>query len=103
MEPDTAGSCALIEIRCYRLGDLVLQVAQVLPLRSNAAGAIRCIPRGHQPARFLVVLDLERDFVHHSNPSLPTDLGQVAPTCRTSHQRSTPSLTCNPINISALD
>jgi hypothetical protein len=39
------------------------------------------------------VLDLERDFVYHSNPSLPADLGQVAPTCRTSNRRSTRLLT----------
>src|SRR5258708_39688492 len=77
MEPAAPRCCSLIEIRCYRLGDLVLQVAQVLPLRSDAT-AIGRIPGGYQPARFLVVLDLQRNFVHHSNPSLPAKFGQVA-------------------------
>ena len=45
---------ALVEMYRYRLRDLLLQIAQVPPLRCDATGPIRIVPPCHQPARLLV-------------------------------------------------
>ena len=48
----------MIEIRGNRLGHLLLQIAQVLSLRRDAASPVRCVPGGYEPARFFIMLDL---------------------------------------------
>jgi len=62
-------SGAFVEMYRDSLRDLLLQIAQVLPLRSDATGPIRIVPRCHQPARLLVAQDLEGDFFHWSAPN----------------------------------
>ena len=47
-----------------RLRDLLLQIAEISPLRRDAA-TIRIVPRRHQPARLLITLDLKGDFFHY--------------------------------------
>ena len=54
MDTDSMKSGAFVEMYRYRLRDLLLQIAQVLPLRCDATGPIGIIPRCHQPARLLV-------------------------------------------------
>jgi hypothetical protein len=45
-------------MNCDRLGDLLLQVTEILTLSGDAARAIGIIPPCHEPAGFLVTLDL---------------------------------------------
>jgi len=68
MEPDTAGSGAFLKIRRNRLSNLLLQITQVLSLRRDAARAIRRVPGGYEPARLLVMLDLQSNLIHDSKP-----------------------------------
>ena len=69
MKTDAARSRAVVEVSRNSLGDLLLQIAQISPLSRDPAGAIRSVPGCHEPAGFLVTLDLKRNFVHHFNPS----------------------------------
>jgi hypothetical protein len=71
MEANPARSGALLKMYRHRVRDLLLQVAEVLPLRCDAACATRIIPRGNEPARLLVTLDLKGDFFHGLEPIIP--------------------------------
>lgn len=75
MKPDAARSHTIIEMSGNCLGDLLLQMAQISSLSSDAAGPIRSVPRRHEPAGFFVMLDLERNLVHPLNPSPLPDAG----------------------------
>jgi len=44
VEPDAPGRCTFLEISGYRFRDLLLQIAKILSLRSDAASTIRGIP-----------------------------------------------------------
>ncbi len=46
MQPDAAGNSAFIKVGSDSLGDLLLQVAQVLPLSGDAASAVGSVPGG---------------------------------------------------------
>jgi hypothetical protein len=72
MEANPAGSGALLKMSRHRVRDLLLQVAEILPLRGDAACATRIIPPRHEPARLLVTLDLKGDFFHALNPLFHT-------------------------------
>ncbi len=68
VDADSTRSGAFVKVNCDRLRDLLLQIAEILPLRGDAACAIRVIPRCHEPARLLVTLDLKGDFFHYLEP-----------------------------------
>jgi len=68
MDADSTRNGAFVEMNCDRLRDLLLQIAQILPLRGDATGTIRIIPPCHEPARLLVTLDLKGDFFHCLHP-----------------------------------
>jgi len=72
MEPNPPGSGTLLEMNRHRVRDLLLQVAEILPLRGDAAFATRIVPPCHQPARLLVTLDLKGDFFHGLTPLFHT-------------------------------
>jgi len=65
IDADSTRNGAFVKVNCYRFRDLLLQIAEILPLRSDATGAIRVIPPCYEPARLLVTLDLKSDFFHH--------------------------------------
>ena len=46
----------------HRLAHVLLQLAQILPLRGNSALSARRVPGSGQPAAFLVALDFKRDL-----------------------------------------
>ena len=46
----------------------MLQITEILPLRADAALAVRVIPPREEPARFLVAPDLKSDFFHFLLP-----------------------------------
>ena len=52
-----------------RLRDLLLQIAEILTLRGDAA--IGIVPRRHQPAGPLVTQDLKGDFFHYLKLIIP--------------------------------
>jgi hypothetical protein len=60
---DTLRSSSIVKVNCDGFRDLLPYVAEILPLRRDAA-AVRIIPRGHQPARPFVTLNLKGDFFH---------------------------------------
>ena len=68
---DPAGSGGFVKVNRHRVRDLLLQVAEILALCGDAAGAIRIIPPGHEPARLVVTLDLKGDFFHYLEPIIP--------------------------------
>ena len=51
-------SGAFVKVNCDRLRDLLLQIAEVLPLRGDATCPIRTFPPCYEPTRLLVTLDL---------------------------------------------
>ena len=59
MDTNSMRSRALVEMYRHRLRDLLLQIAQVLPLRCDSTGPIGVVPRCHQPARLLVAQDYQ--------------------------------------------
>ena len=63
---------AFIKVNCDSLSNLLLQIAEVLPLRGDATRALRIIPPCHEPARFFVALDLKSDFFHYLCPLFHT-------------------------------
>jgi hypothetical protein len=71
VDADSTRSGAFVKMSCDRFGDLLLQIAEVLPLRRDATGSIRIIPRCHEPARLLVTLDLKGNFFHYLEPINP--------------------------------
>ena len=70
VDADPARSGAFVKVNCDRLRDLLLQIAEILPLRGDATHAVRVIPRCHEPTRLLVTLDLKSDFFHYLEPLL---------------------------------
>jgi hypothetical protein len=74
MQTNPARSGPLLKMDRHRVRNLLLQVAEILPLRGDAAWATRIIPPGHKPARLLVTLDLKGDFFHALNPLFHTFL-----------------------------
>jgi len=64
MKADPARNFVLVEVRCDRVNNLLLQIAQVFALCGNAPRAARRIPGGYQTARFLVASNLESELVH---------------------------------------
>ena len=71
MDTNSMRSGAFVEMYRYRLRNLLLQIAQVLPLRCDATGAIGIVPRCDEPARLLVALDLKGNFFHRPAPIIP--------------------------------
>ena len=71
VDADSTGSGAFVKVNCDRLRDLLLQIAEILPLRGDATPAIRIIPPCYEPARLLVTLDLKSDFFHYLCPIIP--------------------------------
>jgi len=53
-----------IEVNGHGLRDLLLQIAKVSPLRSDAARSGWVIPPRDKLARLFVALDLQRDLFH---------------------------------------
>ena len=49
METNPAGSGAPLKMSRHRVRDLLLKVAEILPLRGDATRATRIIPPGHEP------------------------------------------------------
>jgi len=64
MDTDSARTGAFIKVNGDRFRDLLLQIAEILPLRRYATRAVRVVPPCHEPTRLLVTLDLKRDFFH---------------------------------------
>jgi hypothetical protein len=64
-------SGAYIEMYRYRLGDLLLQIAKIFPLRCDATRRIGVIPPSHEPPRLFVALDLKGDLFHKPAPIIP--------------------------------
>ena len=64
MDTDATRSGAFIKVNCDRIRNLLLQIAQVLPLRRESTGSIRIVPPRNEPARLLVTLDLKGDLFH---------------------------------------
>lgn len=69
MQPDAVWGLPLVKMSPDCVADLLLQILKVPPLRSNATRVVGSVPRGYQPARVLVVKDLERDFIHQVHNS----------------------------------
>lgn len=61
MDSNAPRCVAFIEMRRDCFSDVLLQVLEVLTLRRDAP-AIGIIPPRHEPARFLIALDLKRDL-----------------------------------------
>ncbi len=57
MDAYSARGGAFVEVNGNCLGDLFLQIAEILPLRCDAT-PIWIVPRRNEPARLLVALDL---------------------------------------------
>jgi iron donor protein CyaY len=64
MDADSPGSFTLIEVNGYSLRNLLLQIAKVLPLRSDATRSGRIVPPRDELARLLIALDLKRNLFH---------------------------------------
>jgi hypothetical protein len=65
MDANSTRHGAFVEVNYDRVRDLLLQIAQILALRGDAAPAIRIVPPCHEPTRLLVTLDLKGDFFHY--------------------------------------
>jgi hypothetical protein len=70
-------SRAFVKMNCDRLGDLLLQIAEIVTLRRDAARSIRIIPPCYEPARLLVSLDLKGDFFHDLDTIIPYHAAQT--------------------------
>jgi hypothetical protein len=68
---DSTRRGAVIKVNGNRFRDLLLQIAEVLALRGDAARSIRIVPPCHKTARLLVTLDLKCDFFHSLQPIIP--------------------------------
>jgi hypothetical protein len=65
VDADSTRSGAVIKVNGNRLHDLLLQIAEILALRGDAARSVRIVPPCNQAARLLVTLDLKCDFFHY--------------------------------------
>lgn len=74
MDANSTRSGALVKVKGNRLGDLLLQVAEVLPLRSDATRFSPIVPRGHEPTRSLVTLDLNSYLFHSDNQTVSGEI-----------------------------
>jgi hypothetical protein len=67
---DSMRSIALIEVNKYGFRYLLLQITKIIPLRRDAARAVRIVLPCHKLARLWIALNLKCNFFHQPDFSL---------------------------------
>src|SRR5579863_2742855 len=65
VDADSTRRGAFVKMNYYRIRDLLLQIAKILPLGCDATGTIRVVPPRYEQVRLLVTLNLKVDLFHY--------------------------------------